>query len=77
MNINNEAKLIDFAQRKAKNAGSPKDVAHAQGYAQALCHAGIITGPQMDALQELAEKSYQIRLAEKRAGRAGKGYENI
>lgn len=69
MDINERINLINFAQRKAAGAGSPKDVSAAQGYAQALCHAKIITTVKMNELQDLAEKSYQIKLAEKRAAR--------
>jgi hypothetical protein len=66
MDINEKINLVNFAQRKAAGVGSPKDVAAAQGYVQALCHAKIITTAKMAELQDLAEKSYKIKLDEKR-----------
>ena len=62
-------KLFRFAEAKAKGASSVRDISAAHGYIQAICHAKIITGNMMHELQDLAEKSYQERLEEKRAAR--------
>lgn len=70
MDINEKINLINFAQRKAAGAGSPKYVAEVQGYAQALWHAKVITKEKCNELQDLAERSYKARLDEKRAQKA-------
>lgn len=59
MDINGKLNLINFAMRKAVGVETPCDRESAIGYAQALCHAKIITPEKFRELTDAAQKAYK------------------
>ena len=72
MDINEKINLINFAERKAAGAETPKDKAAAQGYAQALVHAKIITSAKYHELLDIADKAHKAVKARANQIREGK-----
>lgn len=58
MDINEKLNLIDYANRKAAGVKTPCDREAAIAYAQALCHAKIITPDKFRILTDVAIKSH-------------------
>ena len=58
MDINEKLNLLNYAERKAAGVKTSSDRYSAIAYAQALCHAKIITPDKFRMLTGVAEKSY-------------------
>jgi hypothetical protein len=69
MDINEKINLINYATRKAAGVETPCDREAAIGYAQALCHAKIITKEKFRELSDVAKNSHQQNKAFKKKRR--------
>ena len=58
MDINEKLNLLNYAECKAAGVKTPCDREAAIAYAQALCHAKIITPDKFRMLTDVAKKSY-------------------